>query len=566
LKNSTDRKHLAKAVAKIIGNLNQGYSFDQTLAEEWIKYVHLLIDGYAENLSNPYTDIKNYHVESLTAESARKATSVRMLTTLPSRVLEKSNPHDALVCKKTIFITALGGIDTTFYRGFKTRDLEFAEKFYAPRLCQVFSESSAVRIIPRGFAAKEYSPGRYVTNAESVILHAYHAGIRNVAVIANAKTFQAIKRYLHEKFNPLKDLNIVVVPQPMLPAVSYNHKTGELLLSAAQGGYPGGHGHGFKYCFKNDQIQELVRDNDLKYFIFSNGDNSVIFNWGAAHFVRALEEMETLKHHPDFENLRIAFFLVWEHLRKGGFGFLLKHKQNGKQFSQIFEAELAGKSGADIERLKTVKGGYNTNVAVGIIQDVQDHLDHLPLVLKKKNQADITDYIFEASLATAMTTHQQEDGSSLFDENASINILGPEEAKYQHWIHIAIRKRDDLFAFHSSLFKCKLMPTQYGEFPVIITERDARQKYPTLAGNFIDADLLNTKEFFDIFADAFMDVDDFSGTIRIDFLEKDKMPRGTLKFSGHVKWVGDGDISIIVPAGKVLVIGDKTYRSKKARE
>ncbi|NIA30503.1 MAG: hypothetical protein GWP06_11405 [Actinobacteria bacterium] len=526
--------------------------------------MQLLIDGYAENLVNPYSDIKNYTVESITAENAKKAASVRMLANLPSRVLPKSNSKDALVCNKTLFISALGGIDTTFYRGLQKNDTEFAKKFYAPRLYDIFDKHGVSHIIPRGFAAKKYNSQKYISNAESVILHAYHCGIRNVAIIANAKTFQAIEQYLHERLDAIKDLNIVVIPQPMLPAVSYDHSTARLDISGVQGGYPGGHGHGFKYCFKNDQIRRLVRDNDLKYFIFSNGDNSVIFNWGAAHFVRALEEMETLKHHPDFKNLRIAFFLVWENLRKGGFGFLLRHKQSGKRFSQIFEAELAGKSGADIERLRKIKGGYNTNVAVGLVDDVQDHLDVLPMVLKEKKKPGATDFIFEASLATAMTTHQQKDGSSLFDPNASIHILGPKDAKYQHWIHIAIRKRDDLFAFHSSLFKSKMLQMPYGEFPVIITDRDARKKYPTLSGNFIDPDLLNTKEFFEIFADAFMDVDDFRGTLCIDFVENETSPRGTLKFSGHVKLVGDGNILIIVPAGKVLEIRDKIYISKRA--
>ena len=45
--------------------------------------------------------------------------------------------------------------------------------------------------------------------------------------------------------------------------------------------------------------------------------------------------------------------------------------------------------------------------------------------------------------------------------------------------------------------------------------------YPLLKGNFVDQDILNSKEFFDVFKDAFMDVDDFSGVLTINLL-KDK--------------------------------------------
>jgi hypothetical protein len=228
---------------------------------------------------------------------------------------------------------------------------------------------------------------------------------------------------------------------------------------------------------------------------------------------------------------------------------------------QIFEAELAKKSGADIDQLETSRGGYNTNVAVGLIKDVDSHLDRLPMVLKEKKIEQQLFYSFEASLATAMTTLQNQDGSSYFDPGTAINILGPRSAIYQHWNHIALRKRDDLFAFRSSLFKIGGLNTGYGAHSMIYTQRDATQKHPTLAGNVVDSSVLNTKDFFDIFAEAFFDVDEFYGTLCINLFAAESSPMGKIRFVSKIKLYGDEscEICFSVPAGELWLVQDKEF-------
>jgi hypothetical protein len=272
--------------------------------------------------------------------------------------------------------------------------------------------------------------------------------------------------------------------------------------------------------------------------------------------------MKSLEENPKYKNLRIAFFMVWEYLRKGGFSFLLKNRETGDYITQIFEAELAEKSGADIKQLEKSRGAYNTNVATGNIKNVSSHFDNIPMALKKKEKEGFINYLFEASLATAITTHQDANGVSSFDNNAALNILGPKEAKYQHWNHIATRKRDDFFAFFSSIFKVQTRETKYGKILLIVTDRDATQTYPLLNGDLVDQGILNSKEFFEVFKNAYVDVDDFRGTLTINLLKENGKHQGTIKFEGNIKLIGTGEILINVPAGKLWVIKDKTIDTK----
>lgn len=565
----TNRETLVKDIHILIRDLNNGYQFEKECAEEWADYLLLFLDGYKDNLSNPYSDIKNYSVKSFSQSTPglENIDSLFMLNELPASFQSHASHSDSKL-NKSLFITALGGIDSTFYKSLsKNEAFLFVNKFYAPDLVEAFQKYEAVHLIPRGFVAKQTRDGRSVTNTESMILHAYAAGIRNIAVIANAMTYRAIEEYLDQKFRNLKDLNIIVTAQPLLPRIKSEHDDSSIHISKENGAYPGGHGHGFKYCLTDERVKTCVERNRLRYFIFTNGDNAAVLNWGGDHFETVLQQLETLKQKPDYKNLRIGFFLVWEYLRKGGFSFLLEDKNSKKVMPQIFEAELAEKSGANIQKLEKSRGGYNTNVAVGIIKDVYSHLHHLPMALKTKSVNGTTYYSFEASLATAMTTYHTKDGRSKFDKNTAVNILGPKSAVHQHWNHIALRKRSDLFAFYSSLFKVKSIETDYGSFPCILTDRDATQKHPELAGNFIDPTILNIKDFFDIFVDAELNVDDFYGTLKIDLLETNDLPRGQIKFEKSITFAGLNDslLECSVPAGKKWIIRDKIFNINKKR-
>ncbi len=561
---SVKRSELVNEIHQLIRQHNSGYEFDKSLAEEWADYVLLLLKGNKAHLANPYGDIDNFHVQSFSQSTPNldKIDSLYILDSLPKH---QSDNQSSKLLSQTLYITALGGTDSTFYKGLDADEsLDLAEKFFAPDLVETFKKYDAVHLIPRGFAAKRAKDDVAVTNVESMIMQAYAAGIRNVAVIANAMTYRAISDYLQQKFHTLKDLNILVTAQPLLPRMKIINNGESLTIAEENGSYPGGHGHGFKYCLKDKNVISCIEKNNLRYFIFSNGDNAAVLNWGGNHFEHVLQKLQDLKKSPDHQNLRIGFFLVWEYLRKGGFSFLLKHKKTGEVMPQIFEAELAQKSGANIEQLKTSRGGYNTNVAIGLIKDVIAHLENLPMALKEKFDGD-TFYSFEASLATAMTTSQSDTGQSRFDIRSSINILGPKTARYQHWNHIALRKREDLFAFFSSLFKVEDFSTSFGSFPIITTYRDATQKYPTLAGNVVSSDVLNTKSFFDIFANASFDVDQFYGTLFIELQEAQGKPLGAITFEGHITLSGDdtSEINIAVPAGEWWIVRDKNFHINK---
>lgn len=553
---------LTELVREIISEINDGVdNVSDGLVEEWVSNLHLVLQGLGPNLSNPYSDIEYYHIRPFTENiPLAELESINILNTLPATTLERTHPSYTNIIDKTLLILAAGGVDSTFYKGLATEEIdELSRKLYSNELVDGFSEFEAQTIIPRAFSTKLVDQGKYVSGVESILLHAYNAGIRNIAIVSNAKTHRPMKNYLDVHFKDLKDLDIVVTPQPLLPLIRANPKTGEMTIRAENGSYPGGHGHAFKYCLYSNEVRELIYKKDLEYFIFSNSDNIVLLNWGANHFAEAITEIIKLKHTPEGARLRIAFFLVWEYLRKGGFAFLLKPKGNGNQISQIIESELAGESDIDTSSLLENRGGYNTNVAVGILRDSYDHLRNLPIALKRKEREEFVDFLFESSLATAMTTYQKSDGSSSCDQGVSINFLGPIEARYQHWNHIAMRKRDDFLAFLSSLFKVDTISTDYGRFPVIVTERDATQAYPVLEGNITDPISINTKVFVDIFKDAYLNVDDFTGTLRIDLQEEGEKPRGKITFAGEVRFKGTGKIHFCVPADHEWLIQNKTF-------
>jgi hypothetical protein len=559
--NSFDRKRLVSSIRLLIKELNGGFDFGSEVTDEWVKYLILLMKGYGKNLINPYNDIINYEIKPISQKlkNLNDINTIQILDDLPINVLNKASFETNAIINKTLLIIALGGVDSTFYKELsKENGNILAKSMYSKNVFNRFKKYHAQNIIPRGLAVKKDSTGNYHTNLESMILHAYNAGIRCVLVIGNAKTYEPIKYLLLNRLNKLKDLKIIIKAQPLLPVIRVKNDINNIFISFKNGSYPGGSGHGLKYCFHDQEVSNLIRKNHLEFFIFGNGDNSVMLNWGVDHYIYIIKKMKTLKQQPEYNNLIIAFFLVWEYFRKGGFSFLLKHKKSGNQIAQIFEAELAGQSGVDIKQLETNRGGYNTNVAVGMLRDVIKHLENLPMALKNKTIDGYNSFLFEASLSPSMTTQQKKDGTSIFNINSSINVIGPVTAKYQHWNHISIRKRDDMFAYFSSLFKFKTINTDYGTYPVIVTERDATKPYPVLKGNFIDPVILNTKEFFEIFKDAYINIDDFYGTLNINLLEDAGIPRGKIKFEGTIIFIGTGEISINVPAGAFLLLRNRT--------
>ncbi len=559
------KNELTSIVHKIIIQLNNGYDFGKELAEEWVHYLTLVANGCSNNLLNPYSDLVNYQIKTLSEDSNNltETETIKVLEKTPAIPLEETPLNHLPVMGKTLCIIAIGGTDTTFYRGLSKSDFDiFTRELYSPELYSFFKDHNSEEFIPRGLSAKRDKEGNYITNVESMIMHAYCAGIRHVAVIANSKSYKPIHEYLKKRLDYLEDLKIVVTVQPLLPIIKVLNSAQECIISEENGGYPGGHGHGFKYCLRNRAIQIMIKEENLEFFIFSNGDNAVVLNWGADHFITAINAMKSLEKNHQYRNLRIAFFLVWEYLRKGGFSFLLKNRSTGDNITQIFEAELAEKSGADIKQLENSRGAYNTNVAIGNIRNVVSHFDNIPMALKKKEKGGFINYLFEASLATSITTHQDANGVSFFDNHAALNILGPKEAQYQHWNHIATRKRDDFFAFFSSIFKIETKMTKYGKALLIVTDRDATQNYPLLKGNFVDQNIINSKDFFEIFKDASLDVDDFRGTLTINLLKSGDKPQGRVKFEGDVKLIGAGEILIEVPAGKLYVVKNKTIDTK----
>lgn len=558
-KEADRQNELISHIQTLIGQLNDFYDFGPEVASEWVKYLKMVIIGYGKNLINPYSELSNYEIQTFSdkSENLHKIRTIKVLKELPDEALIRTILDYENIMEKTLFITAIGGADTTFYRGLSKKEIEqFTKDLYGHEVTEIFKKNNVIDFIPRALAAKKDKLGKYITNVESTILHAYNAGIRHVAVIANAKSYNPITEYLKKRLHHIKDLKIIVTVQPLLPIIKANNITKEILIASENGGYPGGHGHGFKYCLRNQNIQKLIESGNLEYFIFCNGDNAVVLNWGANHFAWTINEMHLLRQSHSYKNLRIAFFVVWEYLRKGGFTFLLAHKKSGNRMPQIFEAELASESGADIESLRKNRGGYSTNVATGSLKYVSEHLHKLPLALKKKEYDDFTNFVFEASLGTALTTYQNSDGTSVFDPNTAMNVIGPKTAKFQHWNHISTRKKDDFFSYFSSIFKTEKINTTYGEFLATVTRKTATQNYPVLKGNFVNPNIMNSKDFFEIFKDGYIDVEEFFGTIDINLLQETGIPRGRIKFEGKIKFLGEGEFSITVPAGEYWIIKD----------
>lgn len=548
-------------VQSIIQELNGGHDFGIEVAEEWAHHLQLFIDGYGQNLSNPYSDLDHYTLEPLSQETIlTDSKAAFLLDHLPETPLEVTDPDNQGILGKTLCIIAIGGTDTTFYKDLSPAEVrQFAREIYGPDVFKSFEKYDAIHFIPRGLASKKSAQGTAVTNVESLILQAYHAGIKHVAVIGNSKSSEPIADYLHGRLGGIEDLHIVVTVQPLLPMIGVNKGADELSIRAGNGAYPGGHGHGFKYCLLHDTVQGWIREHGLEFFLFSNGDNAVFLNWGANHYAVVMRELRNLNNTGATKDILAAFFSVWEHLRKGGFTFILQDKDTGAQSSQVIEVELAEASGADVKRLESIRGGYNTNVVVGTIAATMRHIVNLPMALKQKAIGDNTYYLFEASLGTAMTTHQESHGVSVIDPNAGISVLGPKQAEYQHWNHIAIRKRDDFFAFLSSLFKVKEIETAFGSFNVLLTNRSATVRYPILNGNFVEPDVQSTKEFYYIFKDASILADRFTGTLNIDLQEDGTHSRGKIKFEGIVEFKGDATLSITVPPGQEWIIRDRTF-------
>ena len=171
--------------------------------------------------------------------------------------LEETGPNNLPVMNRTIFVIAIGGTDTTFYRGLSKSDFDiFTKELYSPELYSFFKDHDSEEFIPRGLSAKKDEDGNYISNVESMIIHAYCSGIRHVAVIANSKSYKPIEEYLKKRLDYLKDLEVIVTVQPLLPMIKELDDPKGFIISEENGGYPGGHGHGFKYCLRNGDVQE----------------------------------------------------------------------------------------------------------------------------------------------------------------------------------------------------------------------------------------------------------------------------------------------------------------------
>jgi hypothetical protein len=545
-------------IQDLIIRLNSGFDFGNAPAEEWMRYLRLFASGRGKVMMNPYSDLKQYAIEPITQNSKHLTETplIHRLNVFSDRLV--SRPH-AEIIRRTLLILAVGGADTTFYDGMTPDEIViFLKDFIPPDLFGCFNPSQIKQGIPRAFASKRAGDGRAVTNVESLILQAYEAGFRHVAVLSNASASPAITKYLETKFRYLKELKLTVTVQPLLPAIVECPEKEVWTIDFENGGYPGGHGHGFKYTLMDETVRKWIHEDGLVCFLFSNGDNAALFNGGANHFIETLEGMRALKREGDANLLRTAFYLVWEKFQKGGFSFFLRHKKSGDIFPQIFEVELAPESVVDVGSLKNVRGGYNTNVAVGFLNDVYQHLDRLPLALKRKKIKGCDHLIFEASFATALSTVQDADGASHFDAGSVMVVLAPDQAIHPQWIHISLRKRAEWLAYISSVFKIRRIRTEAGTFDAAIPDRDAASPLPSLEGNVLS---LNSGEFFEVFRNAELDVDEFTGTLCIDFKEKGQTPRGSFRFERNVRFVGNGRIAFAVPAGETWVIKNQTFAS-----
>jgi hypothetical protein len=565
VKTGVDRERLVDSVRSLITRINHGMDFGHGLADEWTRYLEMLPKGFGDNLQNPYTDLAHFDAAPLLESSAYSdaAESIRFLEQVSKTPLPVPSGETASTMSQTLLILAVGGADSTFYGGLSRAEIhEFEKELFPSGVIRAFAAESSPGIIPRALVGKRCVSGECVCILESIILQAYRAGIRNVAVIGNSQTGKPLQTYMKDRLDRLRDLHWTVTFQPLLPMIRLGQvEKDHPIVSPESGAYPGGHGHGFKCCLEDPAVRDMIRQHDLKYFLFSNGDNAVLFNWGAGHAAWALREMENAKSQNNGGSFYVGFFLVWETLRKGGFAYRLKRKDSDETHVQMIENELAAGSGVSMRSMENRRAAYNTNVALGLIGEVLPHLAGLPMALKWKVSGGVKRAAFEASLSTALTVRQCSDGSSVFIPEAALFFLPPEHLPHPHWTHISIRKRGDWFAFMSSLFTIRKSGDAPHDFSVIMTERNAREGYPVLEGNILDHGVLDNRAFFDVFKDSEIDADAFTGILRIDLLEREGLPRGNLRFRGKIKLLGPETISITVPTGEEWVLENRTLDS-----
>jgi hypothetical protein len=137
-------------------------------------------------------------------------------------------------------------------------------------------------------------------------------------------------------------------------------------------------------------------------------------------------------------------------------------------------------------------------------------------------------------------------------------VLAPDEAVHPHWIHISLRNRSEWLAYQSSLFSPRMIRADGGEFPAFQSDRDSSNPLPKLEGDLLSMD---SKEFFDIFRNASIDLNSFSGTLRIDFPVRDSAPRGKIRFEGQIRFTGGGSVTFRIPPWESWTVRDRTIHS-----
>jgi hypothetical protein len=556
-------KQLAALALDLFERLNPGFPFNAEAAAEWTGYLRLIASGNGESLLNPYSELSRYHIEPVCSESKHVSETplVRQLDSLPGGP-DAGDPDPSDGLSRTLLVLAVGGADTTFFEGMAPDAIEsFLGGFLSPECAEGLDPVLLRQGVPRAFISKPDGRGGRITNVESLLVQSYDAGIRHAAVLSNVAAAPSVSRFLERRLGGLRDLHWTVTVQPLLPSPTACPRGGTWTVSTGGGGSPGGHGHGFKYTLLDPTVQGWIREHGLETFLFSNGDNAALFGRGSDPFVRTLRAMRSLRSDPDYARLRLSMFLVWEYFQKGGFAFFLRHKRTNERLAQVFEVELARASGVDVDSLRKIRGGYNTNVALGFLDETLRRLDRLPLALKAKRIDGCERLLFEASFATAMTTFQDREGVSHFDPRSAMVVLAPDEDIHPHRIHISIRKRDEWFAYASSLFKVREVRTPHGSFSVVSAERDAVHPLPRLEGDIVRPEVLTSGEFFEVFRNATLDLDGFYGTLRIDLPAHRSKPRGTIRFEGVVRFAGDGAVAFTVPAGETWIFRDTAFQS-----
>jgi hypothetical protein len=545
----------------MITRLNRGRDFGRETADEWMRYLRLLLAGRGKALMNPYADLADFTVEPLSRnrKHLNETVLIRQLPPFADGERVESNAGSARIAGRTLLVLAVGGADTTFYSGMPQDEIaRFVADFVPPGLLECLDPADIRQGIPRAFAAKTCADGRAFTLVESLMGQARAAGIRHVAVLSNPALAPAITTYLKRRFPASSGFKWTVTVQPLLPVIVECPGTGDWTISGETAGYPGGHGHGFKHTLMDAAVRGWIREDGLETFLFSNGDNAALFNRGAGHFEETLAKMRALENEGAAPGLRTGFYLVWERFRKGGFAFFLRKKGAKEVLPQIIEAELALESGVELNLLTRSAGGYNTNVAVGFLPGAYAHLDRLPLTLKQKRLKGCRHWMFEASFATAMSTVQDDQGVSHLDCGSSMIVLAPDDASHPHWIHISLRNRSEWLAYQSTLFGIRMVRADEGEFPAVQMDRDASIPLPRLEGDLLS---VGSKEFFDIFRNASIDFNSFSGTLRIDFPDRDSMPRGRIRFEGQVRFTGGGDVIFRIPPGESWTVRNAAIHS-----